>query len=641
MESPSVKSGRLRAALRILLVVVFVDLAGLLLVLFAHALLSAAVLVTVAEALFVPLVFLSVASILVGTSYAWASFPQHRRAILFVVAITLVTLLAHAYIMGAPPASSGATVSGQPGVTFSDSKLTVGSTVAGSVLTLSVDATGGDAIANVTVSGNGQPLSGPGFSSPPSFSDPLQPGQSVAGDWNLPASGNLTSLNVSYQYLTCYSTSSKAYGCIMDEVFYVPEAMGILSGQHCSTTASECHMEHPYLVPALVAGGMAVFGEYNAASWRVMPALLGSFSLPLLFGVAWKVSGNKRIAYLSTILLALDVMFFSQSSGALLDIPETFFGISAFFAYFVGLRVWKLDKYVISGILLGVAGLAKETAIFFALGFLTYLICFDPETRRKRVYASMKVALALVIVFAIGLQAYDSTLATPAVPTFVQHVEYILSYGSSLIAKQLACQPTTGYWCKFANDPGGPPILPTDWILFYSPVAYYATSVSVCPNSVNGTCKGGQYTYVGLAYYGVTNLLETWTVFIWVPLAAFVVYNQLRKRQPSLDQYGFEGTAEATPGVTGDSKFAALALVWFLWNYLPYIALFVDGRVTYPFYFVPAIPAVAMGATYWLTRDWFPKWLVWVYVAIVFVFFFVYFPEKGFLPDWLRVIIGH
>jgi len=124
-------------------------------------------------------------------------------------------------------------------------------------------------------------------------------------------------------------------------------------------------------------------------------------------------------------------------------------------------------------------------------------------------------------------------------------------------------------------------------------------------------------------------------------LAAFVVYNQLRRRQPSLDQYGFEGADEATPGVAGETKFAALALVWFLWNYLPYVGLFIDGRVTYPFYFVPAIPAVAMGASYWLTRDWFPKWLVWVYVAMVFVFFFVYFPEKGFLPDWLRVIIGH
>jgi len=48
-----------------------------------------------------------------------------------------------------------------------------------------------------------------------------------------------------------------------------------------------------------------------------------------------------------------------------------------------------------------------------------------------------------------------------------------------------------------------------------------------------------------------------------------------------------------------------------------------------------------MGASYWITRSWFPRWLMYVYVAMAFVFFFIYFPYKGFLPDWLRVLIGH
>jgi len=400
-------------------------------------------------------------------------------------------------------------------------------------------------------------------------------------------------------------------------------------------------MEHPYLGSALIGVGMAVFGAYNVVGWRIMPVLFGTFSVPLLFGITWKVSGDKRIAYLSAGLLSLDVMFFSQSSGALLDVPEVFFGLAAFFAYFTGLRVWKLDKYVLAGVFLGLAGLVKETAIFIALGFLTYVLLFDPSTRRERIYSIFKVALVLGIVFAVGLQAYDSTLASPAIPTFEQHVGYILSYGSSLKADKLACQPTTGYWCKYSNDPGGAPILPTDWILYYSPVSYYATSVSVCPNTVNGTCQGGQYSYVALAYYGVTNLIETWTVFVWVPLTALVVYRHFRRPQPVLEQFGFAEGASPGPSVPAITKFAGLALILFLWTYVPYIFLFFGERVTYPFYFVPAIPAVAMGASYWLTRDWFPRRLMYVYLIMAFIFFFVYFPAKGFLPDWLRVIIGH
>ena len=639
-EAAPIASPRLRRALKVLVSLSFVDLALILLLVFLHALLSVDSLALPVQALAALLGVAAVGAIATGVAYSWRVFPQHHRAILFVVVITLATLLAHAYVIGSPGAGTAGSVSGPPGGTFNDSKLTVDTTLSGLVVNVTVTATGGDAIANVGLTSAGAELSGPGFSNPPTYSSPLQPGTSATGTWDLPASGQNSSITVSYQYLSCYSTSSKSYGCIMDEVFYVPEAMGILSGQQCSTSLSDCHMEHPYLVPALLAAGMSILGQYNAAGWRLFPALLGTFSIPLLFGIAWKVSGDKRMAHLAATLLSLDVMFFSQSSGGLLDVPPVFFGMGAFFAYFVGLKVWKFDKYAIAGVLLGVAGLAKETAVFFVLAFLAYVFFFGGGSRWYRVYAVFKVALVVGLVFAIGLQAYDSTLASSAMPTFVQHVSYIFSYGSSLRAEQLACQPTTGYWCKYPNDPGGPPILPTDWLLYYSPVAYYATSVSVCPNSVNGVCQGGAYSYVSLAYYGVTNLIETWTVFVWVPLVAYAIFRWYRNTRSPHE--GAQLTLELTPPeMSGGTRLGALALVWFLGTYVPYLGLFLTQRVTYPFYFVPAIPAVALGASWWLTRDWFPRKLMWVYLAFAFLFFFVYFPEKAFLPDWLRVIIGH
>lgn len=638
--------GTLSRALRLFLLGVFVDLALLLVVIFAHVATSSEALLIPAAVLGAGLVTFSLASLVVGIAYAWRAFPIHRNAVAFVVGLTLVVLVAHLYIVGFPPASDSRALSGTIGtqVVSGDKDgsgnpiLTVNSSMTGQLLSVTVKASGSEAVANIQLNAPTH-LTGAGFSKPPSYSDPLAPGSSAVGTWTLPT--QQTQLNITYQSLNCYNTGSGNYGCIMDEVFYVPEAIGVLSGQHCATTISNCHMEHPYLVPALIAGGMAVFGTYTAVGWRIMPVLLGTFSIPLLFGIAWKVSGDKRVAYISTLLLSFDVMFFSQSSGALLDDPEVFFGLAAFFAYVAGLRVWKLDKYIIAGIFLGVAGLAKETAVFIALAFLTYVLIFGEGSRGSRVYSVFKVALVLALVFAAGLQAYDSTLGSPAMPTFVQHVGYVLSYGSSLKADKLACQPTTGYWCKFPNDPGGAPILPFDWVLYYSPVAYFATSVSVCPNTVNGVCQGGQYSYVSLAYYGVTNLIETWTVFVWVPLTALAVFRHFRRPQPRLEQFGFAESGTVGPSAPGIPKFAGLALIMFLWTYVPYIFIFLTERVTYPFYFIPAIPAVAMGASYWLTRDWFPRRLMYVYLIMAFVFFFVYFPAKGFLPDWLRALIGH
>lgn len=643
----------LRRTLRFLLIAVFGDLGLLVAVVYAHAASSVQSLVPLAGILAAALLVLGLGGLGVGLLYSWRTYPQHRWAIVFLVAITLAVGLSHAYVIGNPPASDlRAPVTGAVGTQLVSSDkgdgstplLTVNSTISGQNLTVTITASGSDAIADVLLTAPAQ-VSGPGFTPDPTFASPLQPGQSVAGTWVV--SGPVSNLTVSYQSLNCYSTSGTEYGCIMDEIFYVPEGMAFLNGQHCSTgvnAPTDCHPEHPPLVPALIAGGMAIFGEFNVVGWRFAPALLGTLSIPLLFGIAWKLSGNKKLAYLSALLLAADVMFFSQSSAALLDVPEIFFGLAAFFAYFAGLRVWKFDKYVIAGVLLGLAGLAKETAVFIVLALLTYILLFEDEKLRRRTVSVLKVAVVVGVIFILGVQAYDSVGLSPSLPgttscpmigsSFVQQIGYMLCYGSSLNA---GCP----WACGWKDTNLGTYITPLNWITYYSPVAYLRTVVSVCPRSVNNVCQGGAYSYVSIAYYGVTNFLETWTIYIWIPLVAYAVYRYYRRGQPTLEEFGLENVKSNPVSLPGELKFGAFALIFFLWSYVPYIVLFLAGRVTYPFYFLPAVPAVAMGASYWVTRSWFPRWLMYLYVGMAFVFFFIYFPYKGFLPDWLRVLIGH
>ena len=627
------------SVLWLLVTALFADLGALVLVLVAHAATSSVVLLRPALFLVVALGLLSFATIATGIAYAWTAYPQHRRALAIVFLVTLAVLLAHLYIINSPPASEQGVLSGPLGTQLQDQEIQVNSSLQGQALVVDVKVTGSNAIADLRVGTNGGSLQGAGFNSTPTFSFPLAPGSTVTGSWTV--SAPVSQLSVSYQYLSCYSTISNSYGCIMDEVFYVPEAQGMLAGQQCSTTLPNCHMEHPFLSPALIAGGMALFGEFNTFGWRIMPVLLGTLSLPLLFGIVWKVSESKKIAYFSAILLALDVMFFAQSSAALLDIPMVFFGLLALFVYVWDVKFWKLDRYILAGIMLALSGLSKETAIFMVMAMVTYNLLLGEGGRRKRYLSTLKMVLTVALVFSAGLQTYDSLFASPAVPTFVDQLRYMLSYGSSLIANQLACAPVTGYWCKFPNNPGGAPILPTDWLIYYNPVPYYSTSVSVCLNSVNGVCQSGQYTYVGLAYYGVTNFFETWATFVWVPLAIFLLYRHSKKPQSGLDKFMPGGAGGVVAQVPGELKLAALALIWFFWTYVPYIFMLLGGRVTYPFYFIPAIPAMAIGTSFLLTRKWFPRWAAFVYVGLVFIFFFVFFPDKAFLPIWLRAAIGH
>ena len=52
--------------------------------------------------------------------------------------------------------------------------------------------------------------------------------------------------------------------------------------------------------------------------------------------------------------------------------------------------------------------------------------------------------------------------------------------------------------------------------------------------------------------------------------------------------------------------------------------------MTYPFYILPAIPAIAIGCAYVLTRKWFPREVAYILLGGVFLWFFLYYPGQVF-----------
>ena len=56
---------------------------------------------------------------------------------------------------------------------------------------------------------------------------------------------------------------------------------------------------------------------------------------------------------------------------------------------------------------------------------------------------------------------------------------------------------------------------------------------------------------------------------------------------------------------------------------------------------LPATPALSIGCAYLLTRKWFPREVAYVLLGGGFLWFFLYYPDKSFLPAWLRTFLGH
>jgi 4-amino-4-deoxy-L-arabinose transferase-like glycosyltransferase len=566
---------------------------------------------------------LAAVALVAGIAHLLGSRPDLKRPVAFALIAAVCVFSAHMYIINSPPVDSPSSLSGGVSSSFSNSDLRVVPLVAGTNLSVTVTDVGANAVGTLAVSLNGDPLPSSSFSPEPSVLDPLEPTYASYGHpsksaatWVLasppPAGSNLT---VDYRYMNCYhvptpSDSREVPGCIMDETYYVPSALGILQGEQCAPYADSCNLEHPPLGKALIAAGMAVFGV-DSFGWRISNVLLGTLCIPLLFALVYEVSGNRRLAYFSSLLFAAETLFFVQSSAGLIDVPAVFFSLLAFILYFHKSSYWKLDNYTAAGILLGLAALSKETAVFALGGIVTYDLLFGGGGLKGWLTRSVTVAAPAVLVFAAGVQVYDSLFASASVPFFPQQVSFMLSYGSSL-----TCGSTCGWYDSVFNIY----ISPINWITLYSPVGYLVTTVTV---TVSGAVPS-TYSYVGVGYYGIDNQIVVWLLYLWLPLAVYRLYRGRRPESP------------AGP----DDRFAGFCSVWFLWSYLPYLALWAYGRVTYPFYLVPAIPPLAAGAAYFVTRDWFPRKMAVLYVAAAFGLLFLYFPVKDFLPDMVRVWLG-
>jgi hypothetical protein len=77
------------------------------------------------------------------------------------------------------------------------------------------------------------------------------------------------------------------------------------------------------------------------------------------------------------------------------------------------------------------------------------------------------------------------------------------------------------------------------------------------------------------------------------------------------------------------SRLAAWSVVWAAANYLPYVALAVlSQRITYIYYFLPVIPALAVATALLLRRSGLPRFVTVGYVAVFLAGFAAYFPFR-------------
>lgn len=192
---------------------------------------------------------------------------------------------------------------------------------------------------------------------------------------------------------------------VFDEVHYVTAARTLL------TLQTAANKEHPLLGKALVALGMALFGD-GPVGWRVMSTLAATGVVTGMFAILWLLYRRPRTALVGSGIAALNFTVFVQARIAMLDGFMACFVVLALAAMVwamrgTGAQVWR--RWTLGAVLLGLAAGTKWTAIpygaFAAIGFAA------ARHRAPWRWPGLGVARAWAILGGAGLLAYLVTFA--------------------------------------------------------------------------------------------------------------------------------------------------------------------------------------------------------------------------------------
>lgn len=395
----------------------------------------------------------------------------------------------------------------------------------------------------------------------------------------------------------------------VDDLTYISAAIHILMGQKCpALPGNACNYEHPPLAKAILAVGFTIFGRVqvvgsdpgvaaNQFGGRFFSIVMASLIAPIVYLVVNKMSGNWKMAFVSSLFVLVDPLLFTLSLTAGIDVTMVFFAVLALFPYVYKTGLGPLNSFYVTGFVLGLSFLSKETAVFVIPALLCYNLLAGEGNAKARVASTLQILVGAAAVFILGLQLYDSLL-TPF-PTFVSQLELMLSFHVGAGPTQIISL------MQYANCNPYPGLCPTNFSLVPH-FLYSHLPFSIVPGTAAefwaGTNPLDYLTYLPpvafpTALMLVVNYPLVWMAFVWTPLVAWKLWKH---------------------EIGADEKPLLLAAMIFLWNTGSsiYVYSFL-GRASFEWYILPAVPAFAIGGAYLLTRPRMPKLGFYTLLAVV------------------------